>query len=386
MSLRSSRSATDTTLFVRFPSPLKVDGWEFRYANRMCREYMAEGLAQLGLNIVSVQDADELSDLPSGAMVLWWEDPLLMVAPETLRQLIDGIDKGYEAVAPKLSGTSFPNQQASPSFGIVNQATFEEYNSLSKRPRWQVVPALDPQFVLCRTQAFKTPPTDGRFRGKQAVLLDSLAFSFGTSTGHPRQDLLEMIPNEVSDALDIGCANGGLGRLWQERNSTKMDGLEPEPLQAAEARKWHRNVWEKPLETFEPDRTYDLIICGDVIEHLDDPWTQLARMARWIRPTGYMLLSVPNAGHWSLVADQANGKFPYLPWGLTCITHRRWFTESSIREALESTGFTPVRWEREQPLPSPKGETFIQTLQKAGLGNETSLRTHQIRVLAQKNS
>jgi SAM-dependent methyltransferase len=138
------------------------------------------------------------------------------------------------------------------------------------------------------------------------------------------------------------------------------------------------------VDAFVPETLYDLIVGGDVIEHLDDPWTTLRRMWDWLRPGGYLLLSVPNAGHWSLVADQAAGRFPYLPWGLTCITHRRWFTEAELKRSLAQAGYVPQRWEREQPPASPRGEAFIRRLVRAGMGDETSLRSLQIRVLAQK--
>lgn len=372
-------------LYVRYPPPLKAEGWEFQFAQTYCRAYMEAGIKQVAHSVIWLDTDADLAKVPAQAMVLWWEDPLLLIAPQTLAKLMKGVQAGYSAVAPQLAQTDFLPQQAIPAFGIVNQATFEEHNASTVQPAWLEVEALDPTFGWFRAGALRKQFQAGQPVGKQAILADSLAFSFKASTGHLREDLLAMIPPGVREILDVGCANGALGRRWSQlHGEAAFDGLEPEATQAAEARSCYRQVWETSLEAFTPEASYDLIICGDVLEHLDDPWTQLGRVASWLRPGGYLLLSVPNAGHWSLVADQAQGRFSYLPWGLTCITHRRWFTEASMREALQRAGFAPVSWEQEQPLPSPRGEAFIQTLLNVQMGDEASLRTLQFRILAKK--
>lgn len=41
-------------------------------------------------------------------------------------------------------------------------------------------------------------------------------------------------------------------------------------------------------------RTFDLIICWDVLEHLTKPEAAVSRMASWLRPGGALLVGVPN--------------------------------------------------------------------------------------------
>ena len=49
----------------------------------------------------------------------------------------------------------------------------------------------------------------------------------------------------------------------------------------------------------------------------DDPRVQV------LPPGGVVVLSVPNVGHWSVVADLLAGRWDYLPAGLVCVTHLR---------------------------------------------------------------
>jgi hypothetical protein len=79
-----------------------------------------------------------------------------------------------------------------------------------------------------------------------------------------------------------------------------------------------------------------------------------------------------------------HGKFEYLPWGITCVTHLRWFTESSIRKALEDAGFQIENFERQQIEPTPKGKDFINKMVGLGFGDEQSLLTSEFTIRAIK--
>ena len=107
-------------------------------------------------------------------------------------------------------------------------------------------------------------------------------------------------------------------------------------------------------------------------------------MYNLLNPDGCLIASLPNAGHWSLVYDQLQGKFEYLPWGITCITHVRWFTEPSIRQALEEVGFLIEKFERQQIEPSPKGKDFVIKMVETGIGDKQSMLTNEFTILAIK--
>ena len=74
----------------------------------------------------------------------------------------------------------------------------------------------------------------------------------------------------LSPILDVGAAQGMLGHLIQDTGLT-IDGIEANPQWAEMARPHYRNVWASYVEQapLEPN-TYNLIVCGDVLEHTPD--------------------------------------------------------------------------------------------------------------------
>ena len=49
------------------------------------------------------------------------------------------------------------------------------------------------------------------------------------------------------------------------------------------------------FEDFHPGRTFDTIVVGNVLEHVDDPRVLLTSAREWLSPSGRIYLSVPNA-------------------------------------------------------------------------------------------
>jgi len=58
-----------------------------------------------------------------------------------------------------------------------------------------------------------------------------------------------------------------------------------------------------------------------------------------VRPGGRIVLSVPNVGHAAIVEDLLAGRWDYLPIGLLCYTHFRFFTRRTLASWLERLGF-----------------------------------------------
>lgn len=49
------------------------------------------------------------------------------------------------------------------------------------------------------------------------------------------------------------------------------------------------------FETWEPTRSFDTIVLGHVLEHVEDPRALLVRVGRWLAPGGVICAAVPNA-------------------------------------------------------------------------------------------
>jgi 2-polyprenyl-3-methyl-5-hydroxy-6-metoxy-1,4-benzoquinol methylase len=88
--------------------------------------------------------------------------------------------------------------------------------------------------------------------------------------------------------------------------------------------------WPQLLHGFD---SFDVIVAADVLEHLYDPWVTLRLMTKFLKPQGYLVISLPNAGHAAIMSCLFNGNFEYKEYGLLDRTHIRFFGLKNI-EAL----------------------------------------------------
>lgn len=104
------------------------------------------------------------------------------------------------------------------------------------------------------------------------------------------QKTIEFIPEDVKSILDIGCGDGRIiNRLTDNYTCMGID-ISKEALQHIKCQKKIGSINNIPL----PDRSYNLIICCEVLEHLpfmvyEKAITELVRVSN-----KYILISVPN--------------------------------------------------------------------------------------------
>ena len=170
-----------------------------------------------------------------------------------------------------------------------------------------------------------------------------------TISGHSNDSLTLIAEMVTTDdvVLDLGMGTGALGRYLSDRSGTVSDGVTYNPDEEAMARQWYRRTYVLDLDqadlcTVFPPRTYDCIVCADVIEHLKSPQRLLAACKQLLKPDGRILVSVPNAGYCGLVAELIQGEFRYRPEGLLDNTHLRFFTRRSLVRFFRELGFDVV--------------------------------------------
>ncbi len=154
--------------------------------------------------------------------------------------------------------------------------------------------------------------------------------------------------------LDVGCASGGLlAGLAQQAG--RREGIEADPV-AATAAAAHADVVHRARveDAVVDDEAFDVVVLGDVLEHLADPAPALARAHRWLRPDGRLVVSLPNVAHWSVRLGLLAGRWEYEDSGILDDTHLRFFTWSSGAELVEQAGFTVV--EREAVVPGLRAQ------------------------------
>ena len=143
--------------------------------------------------------------------------------------------------------------------------------------------------------------------------------------------------------LDVGCATGYLAEILARRGC-EVAGIEADPDAARRAEEFCEKVLvgdveEMDLESKLEGETFDVIVFGDVLEHLKDPARALGRLEPFLRDEGYVVASIPNVAHGSVRLALLRGEFRYRRLGLMDDTHLRFFTRQSVERLFEDAGF-----------------------------------------------
>jgi 2-polyprenyl-3-methyl-5-hydroxy-6-metoxy-1,4-benzoquinol methylase len=153
--------------------------------------------------------------------------------------------------------------------------------------------------------------------------------------------------------LDVGCSSGYLAEPLSPRGNTIV-GLELDPTAAGEAEQYCEQVLVGDVETMElplERASFDVVLCGDVVEHLREPGATLARLRPFLRPGGLLVLSTPNVANWAVRLSLLAGRWRYTDRGILDRSHTHLFTRSTLGETLERAGYRVERIDFTVPLP-----------------------------------
>ncbi len=137
--------------------------------------------------------------------------------------------------------------------------------------------------------------------------------------------------------LDVGCSDGRFGALVRQQGH-RVDGVDLVK---------HEGVGERLDGFVEADvsqglpsglPSYDVIVAGDILEHVVDPETLLKSLRDHLSPGGEILVSVPNFGHWYPRGKVALGRFDYDQRGPLDHTHVRFFTRRTFERLVNVCG------------------------------------------------
>jgi SAM-dependent methyltransferase len=125
---------------------------------------------------------------------------------------------------------------------------------------------------------------------------------------------------------------------------TKAYGVECAHDAAERARSVFDILWSQDVESVRPDipqSSLDYVVMSHVLEHLRCPDALLSAVSPLLKPTGLVLVSVPNASYWRLVWNLAvRNEWQYEPHGLMDEAHLRWFTSRSLQRLFNEAGMT----------------------------------------------
>jgi 2-polyprenyl-3-methyl-5-hydroxy-6-metoxy-1,4-benzoquinol methylase len=153
--------------------------------------------------------------------------------------------------------------------------------------------------------------------------------------------------------LDVGSAQGMLAQRFRERGF-KVTCIEGDTALAALGRDKCHEMIVADLDSGVPElkKQFDVIVCGDILEHLKDPATILTGLTRHLKSRGRVIVSVPNFAHVFVRLQLLFGRFDYMERGILDRTHLRHFTRKTFCRLLEETGLVVERLTT-TPLPLP---------------------------------
>jgi 2-polyprenyl-3-methyl-5-hydroxy-6-metoxy-1,4-benzoquinol methylase len=161
-----------------------------------------------------------------------------------------------------------------------------------------------------------------------------------------RAEMLPFIPTNRRRVLEIGCSSGffsgsldGVGETW---------GIEPSAA-ADEAAKHLTTVirgYFDDVKSKLPKCYFDVVICNDVIEHMQDHQGFLKEIGDYIAPGGMLVGSIPNVRFYNNLFEMVLEKdWLYRDDGILDRTHLAFFTEKSLRRTLDRNGLRIVQLE-----------------------------------------
>jgi SAM-dependent methyltransferase len=343
---------------------------EERYAS-----WQSELLLRAG-DITYYDPAESARDAISGLnaeYVLVIADPLLL-PPPGLGARLAAVLGGAFAALPVTNESEHPRQQAAIPSPYV---TLRELEALSESMQSSEVERVtwdrsNPGAYVARTASLASldAPLRSALDGRDVVIARGVyVHRWSSMRGQARLDLLDRISPDAKSILEFGCGEAPLGAALRQRQRCRVVGIELDPKAAAVARKRIDDVYCGDAREIIGiiDEKFDWMIGGDIVEHLDEPWTFLAEVRRIAAPGGHLLLSLPNLANASVINDLLHGRFDYVYMGLTCVGHVRFFTRRTIEEMLTIAGWRVESIEAQPVILSPAAEELINKLTNAGI-------------------
>ena len=162
----------------------------------------------------------------------------------------------------------------------------------------------------------------------------SLLHALVTGTGRQGMDILE-----------VGCSSGYVGATLAAKGH-RVTGVEPDPAAAEAARSALQEVHNDDADGFfdaHPERRFDAVLFGDVLEHIAEPAATLRRCVAHLAADGIVAISLPCITHGSIRAMLLDGRWDYADYGLLDRTHLRFFSREGMAALLAEGGLEIVR-------------------------------------------
>lgn len=164
-----------------------------------------------------------------------------------------------------------------------------------------------------------------------------------------RPDLRDWMKRFPEGYLEIGCGSGGMLAMLKQQGCVKgrCVGVETDPDAAREAGQVFDVVYNESVEkVLTKLPMVGCLVLADVLEHMEDPWGVLGKLAAKLTPDGVVYASVPNVAYYEVSWPLFwKGEFSYADTGILDRTHLRFFGKAGICSLFVQAGLRIERIE-----------------------------------------
>lgn len=304
-----------------------LEGMHIQYLERAQEDFL------LAAKSIAMTNA-----FPSGTFLVFIAHPAIRLGNETLTAL-------REATSARGGVAYVPDRRVvdlSPPPDYLTLGGFDRYTS--RLARSTVVPVPEPGFpslvIACRAGQVSDSDFDTPYFPHGAYCQD-----FGAYHQASRAEMLPWVPLGTRSILDVGGGEGGFLAVVKAALNCETHLSEQAAHACAIAQSRADRVWQGNFLDVDFDQKFDCISFLEVLEHTVWPARWLEKARELMTPQGRVLISVPNVGHWSVIADLIHGRWDYAPAGIHCVTHLRFFTRTGLAQLLRESGLEVERFE-----------------------------------------
>ena len=156
--------------------------------------------------------------------------------------------------------------------------------------------------------------------------------------------------------LDLGLSRGLLLERFRRYEGVQLGGIEIDPAEIERARERGLEPDRHFVNVFDGNRLVarlpygdeeaDVVLAGEILEHIVDTEGFLCEIRRVLRPGGSLVLSTPNILWWKYRLELLAGRYPDALEHRTRygddFGHVRVFAPAPLRELLADAGFVDV--------------------------------------------
>jgi 2-polyprenyl-3-methyl-5-hydroxy-6-metoxy-1,4-benzoquinol methylase len=170
--------------------------------------------------------------------------------------------------------------------------------------------------------------------------------------------------------LDVGCGTGVLGAFFKSQQQCEVYGIDINKNACIIAEKNLDGVLHANVEAIDLPYArdyFDVIVMGDVLEHLINPVQAVQKLLAVLKPAGKIFITVPNIRHWKEVLNLVfRDTWQYETWGILDYTHLRFFTKTSAVKLFVQAGINVIH--AEWVIQKPSKSHIINNLSFGSLG------------------